>query len=296
METFKKFISSIAGSLILVAVILAATYGVLNVAGTDGSVIALVIEIAMLITVIYVIVTFAIFRKKDSWKSLYEREREEKLELKEEMTESRQEMEDYFLTWVHQIKTPITAAKLLADDNPQLKQQLISIETYTNMAMEYLKAINQEGNMTVTAVSIDAMVRPLIKKYSTLFISNNIRLEYSRIDNTVVTDSQLAQVVIEQLISNAVKYTSDGTISITFDSENNQLKIKDTGIGIDPADLPKIFDKGYSGLNGRQNQKSSGIGLFLAKIIGEKLNLKLSVVSEPGKGSCFTVKFPDSVF
>ena len=165
------------------------------------------------------------------------------------------------------------------------------IEDYTNMALSYLKMANHNTDMDISLVNLDDIIRPLIKKYAILFISNNIKLEYEKLNVKVITDSKWCMVVIEQLLSNAIKYTKNGIVSISFNEKENYLEIKDNGIGIKDSDLPKIFDKGYSGFNGRQNQKSTGIGLFLVKQILDKLGQKVKLESKLGEGTSVKVYF-----
>ena len=151
--------------------------------------------------------------------------------------------------------------------------------------------INHNTDMDISLVNLDDIINPLIKKYAILFISNNIKLEYEKLNVKVITDSKWCMVVIEQLLSNAIKYTKNGIVSISFNEKENYLEIKDNGIGIKDSDLPKIFDKGYSGFNGRQNQKSTGIGLFLVKQILDKLGQKVKLESKLGEGTSVKVYF-----
>lgn len=206
------------------------------------------------------------------------------------------DLEEYFLLWVHQIKTPITAGNLLLEEsqNPdvsELKNQFLKIENYSSMAMNYIKISNPEKDMDFDTVSLHSIILPLIQKYSIQFISNKISLHYQSIDQKVLSDPKLLGILIEQLLSNALKYTENGNVRIEFDAEQSALKIIDDGPGISADQLPKIFDKGYSGFNGRLEQKSSGLGLYLAKEIANRLNHEIEVASEPGQGSCFSVRF-----
>ena len=215
----------------------------------------------------------------------------------EYLLEKEKELQEYFLIWIHQIKTPITAGKLICDSDIEnenvknIKKELIYIEDYTNMALSYLKMSKHNTDMDISLVNLDDIINPLIKKYAILFISNNIKLEYKKLNVRVITDSKWCMVVIEQLLSNAIKYTKNGTVSITFNEKENYLEIKDNGIGIKESDLPKIFDKGYSGFNGRQNQKSTGIGLFLVKQILDKLGQKVKLESKLDEGTSVKVYF-----
>lgn len=206
------------------------------------------------------------------------------------------DLEEYFLLWVHQIKTPISAGNLLLEDNQnlniaELKNQLLKIENYSSMAMNYIKISNPERDMDFDTFSLHEIILPLIQKYSIQFISNKVSLDYQSIDHRVLSDPKLLSILIEQILSNALKYTKNGNIRIEFDAEQSALKIIDDGPGISAEHLPKIFDKGYSGFNGRLEQKSSGLGLYLAKEIANRLNHEIHVESEAGQGSSFSIRF-----
>lgn len=205
-------------------------------------------------------------------------------------------MEEYFLLWIHQIKTPITASKLLCErlDNQMgdlLQQELLKIENYTQMVLSYLNLHKQDADLTIQSVTIHELVSPLLKKYRVNFLSDHTRLHYERNDQVVVTDIKWTRLMIEQLLNNALKYAKGREIWISYDESKQVLSIRDSGIGIKASDLPKIFDRGYSGLTGGNNENSTGIGLFLVEAISKRLNQPVSVQSEVGKGSQFDISF-----
>ena len=210
----------------------------------------------------------------------------------------RQDIEEYFLLWVHQIKTPITASYLLLDDDdfknkPFLQQEILKIENYVSLALNYLKVQNPANDMDFRYVSVDEMISPLLKKYRVQFIYSKITLHYSKDTHKVLTEPNLTSLLVEQILSNALKYTKNGDIWIAFNEETKQLMIKDNGMGIREEDLPKIFDKGYAGMNGQLETKSSGIGLYLVQLISKRLEQPVHVDSELGKGSMFTIQLFD---
>ena len=210
----------------------------------------------------------------------------------------RQDIEEYFLLWVHQIKTPITASYLLLDDDdfknkPFLQQEILKIENYVSLALNYLKVQNPANDMDFRYVSVDEMISPLLKKYRVQFIYSKITLHYSKDTYKVLTEPNLTSLMVEQILSNALKYTKNGDIWIAFNEETKQLMIKDNGMGIREEDLPKIFDKGYAGMNGQLETKSSGIGLYLVQLISKRLEQPVHVDSELGKGSMFTIQLFD---
>ncbi|WKA51872.1 sensor histidine kinase [Planococcus liqunii] len=198
---------------------------------------------------------------------------------------------DYFTLWLHQIKTPISAISLLNQSSSgkearQISQELLRLEDYTHMALNYVKLEEPGSELDLSQVDLDGVIKKALKKYSILFIYNGIKLEYEPLQMTVLSDEKWLQNLLEQLISNSLKYTPNGKISIYKDSEKEgRLIIEDTGIGIRPEDLPKIFNKGYSGFNGRLYEKSTGLGLFLSRKICERLGYKLDIQSELGKGT-----------
>ena len=258
------------------------------------------IEILGFILLIYLIVHWFQYQKLSDVKDDNERLLNENKNLKSEMLNQKDDLNAYFLMWLHQIKTPMTVSKLLLekpDDttNTKLKMQLMYIEQYINMAMNYLKMIDHSTDMDITEVNLDDIIKNLLKKYSLLFIHNHISLEYQSNLTYVISDSQWLTILIEQILSNALKYTENGKIAIQYLEEKHALEIRDTGIGIRSEDIPKIFDRGYSGFNGRMNEKSSGLGLYLARKISERLNIQIEVESKLSQGSIFRLVFPTNL-
>ena len=258
------------------------------------------IEILGFILIIYLIVHWFQYQKLSDVKDDNERLFNENKNLKSEMLNQKDDLNAYFLMWLHQIKTPMTVSKLLLEKpdettSTKLKMQLMYIEQYINMAMNYLKMIDYSTDMDITQVNLDDIIKNLLKKYSLLFIHNHISLEYQSNLTYVVSDSQWLTILIEQILSNALKYTENGKIAIQYLEDKHALEIRDTGIGIRSEDIPKIFDRGYSGFNGRMNEKSSGLGLYLARKISERLNIQIEVESKLSKGSVFRLVFPTNL-
>lgn len=207
--------------------------------------------------------------------------------------EARLDMENYYATWVHQIKAPIAVMQVLlqqedTEKNHELRAELFRISQYVEMALCYIRLDEGVSDLVIQEYSLDDIIRKAIRKYAGQFIRSKIRLEYSGTDQNVLTDEKWLSFIIEQLLSNAVKYTRQGTVSISV-SPDRKLAVSDTGIGIAPEDQPRIFEKGYTGYNGRGNKKSTGLGLYLSLRAAKRLGHKLSVQSVPGQGSTFTV-------
>ncbi len=214
-----------------------------------------------------------------------------------EKDRSMAELNDYYTLWAHQIKTPISAMNLLLQeegtvDKKELAAQLFKVEQYVDMVLQYLRAENISGDLTLKAYSVDDIIRQAVKKYARTFIQKKITLEYDAIGCVVITDEKWLVFVIEQLLSNALKYTPQGKISIYRSREQpDTLVIEDTGIGIAPEDLPRVCERGYTGYNGRSHQKSTGIGLYLCKKILTRLSHVMTITSEIGEGTRVLIGF-----
>lgn len=297
MDKFKNYISKILPITVTTFFILLVFWVVFLLMNLSFESYFLAFEIVLFFYMVYLVFMAFLNKKEEKLKNQIQELEEANLNLRNDFLAKEKELQEYFLIWIHQIKTPITAGKLICDGDIEneniknIKKELIYIEDYTNMALSYLKMANHNTDMDISLVNLDDIINPLIKKYAILFISNNIKLEYKKLNVKVITDSKWCMVVIEQLLSNAIKYTKNGTVSISFNEKENYLEIKDNGIGIKDSDLPKIFDKGYSGFNGRQNQKSTGIGLFLVKQILDKLGQKVKLESKLGEGTSVKVYF-----
>lgn len=218
---------------------------------------------------------------------------ENQQELYDSMEYKFTEMMDYYTVWAHQIKTPIAAMRLnLQNEDSVLSRKLMAdlfrIEQYVEMVLMYLRLDSDSSDYVIKEYEIGSIVKAAVKKFSGEFISRKISLDMKEIDGTVITDDKWLSFVIEQVISNALKYTPKGTISIYME-EPKILCIKDTGIGIAPEDLPRIFEKGYTGYNGRADKKASGIGLYLCKRICTNLGHQISAVSEPDQGTLIRI-------
>lgn len=204
----------------------------------------------------------------------------------------RSESIDYYTTWVHQIKTPISVMSMIlqgedTDEHRELSSELFRIEQYVEMILCYFRLDSNSSDFVFKQYNLDKIIRNSIRKFASQFVRKRIKLQYEPTDTTVLTDEKWLSFIIEQILSNAVKYTETGKITITV--QDKILQIHDTGIGIAPEDLPRIFEKNFTGYNGRANKKSTGLGLYLSKKASDKLSHKISVESTIGKGSIFYV-------
>ena len=231
------------------------------------------------------------------YRSMIAKMRQEKEELIFEDQKRYTEMMDYYGMWAHQIKTPIAAMRILVqsgmdreenEENQklfrQLQMELFKTEQYVEMVLSYLKIGDIAKDMVLECCDLGKVVRQAVKKYSRLFILQKLSLEMGEIAEIVLTDEKWLSFVVEQILSNALKYTKSGSVSIYLEQEG-VLVIKDTGIGISAEDLPRIMEKGYTGYNGRIDKRSTGIGLYLCKKVMDKLHHQLRIDSEDGKGT-----------
>ena len=255
-------------------------------------------------------------------------------------------MRDYYSMWVHQIKTPISAMKLLleaereelgqlmcdeeqsqcriadmngcnisatelniselnasgkqqivytelSDNLDSFEDELFRIEEYVSMALQYQRVSSTENDFVLEKVSLDGVIRDTIKKYAKIMIRRHIGINYSGTKKQVYTDEKWLEFILEQILSNAIKYTPKGFVTIETAEEKDRffITIKDTGIGIKAEDLPRVFEKGYTGYNGHADKKATGIGLYLCRQMADKLGHTIRMESELGKGTKVWIGF-----
>lgn len=211
--------------------------------------------------------------------------------LRDRQAQADQAMADqlaYYTLWVHQIKTPIAAMDLLlqqGERGPAAQAELFKISQYVDMALQYVRLDGTTRDLHLSQVSLDQVIRQVVRKYAKLFILKKIHLDFRETGLTVLSDEKWLAFLLEQLLSNALKYTPEGGQVAIFGEPGEILVIADTGIGIAPEDLPRVFERGFTGQNGRLDKKATGIGLYLCRRVTELLGHTLSITSAPGKGT-----------
>lgn len=190
------------------------------------------------------------------------------------------DMVDYYTVWAHQIKTPIASMRLTLEGEDSTLSRTISddlfrIEQYVEMVLCYLRLDSDSSDYVIATYSLDKILKQAFRRFSGSFISKKLKLTYEETGLTVLTDEKWLLFVIEQILSNAVKYTSEGGEISVYCEDEGIICIKDNGIGIAPEDMPRIFERGYTGLNGRTDKKASGLGLYLCRRICENLNHRI---------------------
>ncbi|BBA92157.1 MULTISPECIES: sensor histidine kinase [Streptococcus] len=209
--------------------------------------------------------------------------------LMEKQLQEQVELEDYYTLWAHQMKTPIAASQLMIKEmeagkiRHQIESELFKIEQYTGLVLNYLRLQSFHDDLLIESVDLYELMKELVKKYSLFFIQSNTSLVLGSLERTLKTDKRWLGLLVEQLLSNALKYCQGGTISIFLDGDD--LVIRDTGIGIAESDLERVFERGFSGFNGRRTQQSSGLGLYLSQKIARELGYSLKLTSKVGEGT-----------
>ncbi|MBR2749930.1 MAG: sensor histidine kinase [Clostridiales bacterium] len=217
--------------------------------------------------------------------------------VKEENASSYNAMLDYYTMWVHQIKTPIAALSLIIQNMEdqktasRLRSQLIHVENYADMALNYLRLGSESNDLQFTGVNVDEVVRAEIRRAMTMFTTKGLSVDFTPSDLEVKTDKKWLGFIISQLLSNAIKYQKTGTIHFYGDKDSTSFTIEDEGIGIAKEDLPRIFEKGYTGYNGHNEKKSTGLGLYLVKKAADLISAQVLFDSEVGKGTKVTIRF-----
>ena len=225
---------------------------------------------------------------EDDYKELLELIRQESIDNAQAARFEFDDMVDYYTVWAHQIKTPISSMKLTlqnedSDLSRRLSIDLFRTQQYVDMVLAFLRLGSTSSDYVFREHSLDEMIKSSVKKFAPEFIERHLTLCYEEVEKTIVTDEKWFEFLIEQLLSNALKYTKEGSITIALDGDN--LTISDTGIGISETDLPRVFDKGYTGFNGRTEKGASGLGLYLSKRIATNLGLDIKVESTVGVGT-----------
>lgn len=209
------------------------------------------------------------------------------------MEQKKNDLIKHFTLWAHQVKTPIAAMSLLLEEMEEeyerrleMDTELFKISQYVDMVLQYIRLGSSINDFIFREYDMERMIKQAVHKYAPMFIRKKLKVLYKPVSIRVVTDEKWLVFVLEQLLSNAIKYTNEGTISIYMEDQHDRvLVIEDTGIGILPEDLPRVFEAGYTGYNGRDHKKATGIGLYLCKEVIKNLGHQLWLESEPERGT-----------
>ena len=237
--------------------------------------------------------------EQEQWLAIISELNEQCRQADVQIRNERADMFDYFTVWVHQIKIPISVMHMELDEadtpeNRAISDELFRIEQYVEMVLCYFRLDGNSSDLVSENVQIDEIIRAGLRKSAPMFIHKKLCLDYEGIKLTTVTDSKWLGFIIEQILSNAVKYTSGGKITINV-SDDRTVIISDTGIGIAAEDIPRIFERGYTGYNGRTQHQSTGLGLYLVKKACDKLGIQIEIRSKVGEGTSVSLKLPEMI-
>lgn len=219
------------------------------------------------------------------------------------LTQTQRDIKDYreyIEMWVHEIKTPITSAHLMAENDKgsttlRIDAELQNIDRYVEQVLYYARSTSLEKDFKVEKITLKELVNNAVKNYSRPLIQTKGQLVFDNLDITVLADQKWCGFMIGQIVANAVKYRK-GNLTLTFiggsHDGSDYLLISDNGIGISEADLPRVFDKGFTGTHGREYTKSTGIGLYLCQKLCHKMNMEISLESREGLGTTVKFTFP----
>lgn len=318
MKYVRFYLKENVARIILTSIIIVISLIIMNLYRIPFENIMYIMEVDITIIIIYVAYEFYIFCRKikilekyicvdeiyemndlkadsyieEEYLKILKRLLKQKAEIITDKEKSMKEMQDYYAVWAHQIKTPIAASNLLIQtmeseniDIKELKIEMFKIEFYVDAVMNFLKLEDITSDYVFKKYNISTMVNKSVKRFATQFINKKISLIIDSIDREIYTDEKWYCYIVEQILSNSVKYTGkNGHVKIYIEGEHN-LVIEDNGIGISEEDIPRIMEKGFTGFNGRMNKKSTGIGLYLCNSAAGKLGIKIHIDSEVGKGT-----------
>lgn len=219
------------------------------------------------------------------------------------MQRDSEDYREYIETWAHEIKTPLASTRLILENHPgavsgDIARELDRVDFLLEQTLFYARSAQTHKDYIIRKTSLKSLVNSVIRRNSHAFIENKIAVEPLREDVEAYTDVKWMEFILNQIVNNAIKYKRDTDPRIRFSTERHEnsiyLKIADNGIGIPASDLPRIFDKGFTGQTGRKYGKSTGIGLYLCRKLCRKLGVGITAQSEEGQGTELTIEFPIS--
>lgn len=211
------------------------------------------------------------------------------------------DFKEYLELWIHEIKIPMASARLIVENNKDtisanMIEELNRIENLVEQVLFYVRSENVEKDYAIKECNLEEIVKDVIKGNRRSFIYKKISLQLENLDLTVLTDAKWMTFILNQIINNSLKYSKEQSAYIKIKAEKQEnnvfLKIEDNGIGIATTDITRVFEKGFTGINGRKSYNSTGIGLYLCKSLCDKLHHQLSVQSKLDQGTIMTIVFP----
>ena len=252
------------------------------------------------------VISKANFQDGNLFKEILEETGKSMLENVNKYKYAQEDYKEYIELWIHEIKTPISASKLIIENNKNeitknIEEELDKIENYTEQALYYARSNTVEKDYIITKTNLKDIVNMSIIKNKTTILNNKFELIIHDLEKQVYTDSKWVVFILNQVIQNSIKYSKNENQSIEIYAEEQKEKvtlyIKDNGLGIKKSELSRVFEKGFTGENGRIiGKKSTGIGLYLCKKLCDKLQLAININAEQNIGTEVTIVFPKGSF
>ena len=252
------------------------------------------------------VISKANFQDGNLFKEILEETGKSMLENVNKYKYAQEDYKEYIELWIHEIKTPISASKLIIENNKNeitknIEEELDKIENYTEQALYYARSNTVEKDYIITKTNLKDIVNMSIIKNKTTILNNKFELNIHDLEKQVYTDSKWVVFILNQVIQNSIKYSQNENQSIEIYAEEQKEKvtlyIKDNGLGIKKSELSRVFEKGFTGENGRIiGKKSTGIGLYLCKKLCNKLQLAININAEQNVGTEVTIVFPKGSF
>ncbi|CAM2889597.1 sensor histidine kinase [Erysipelothrix tonsillarum] len=242
-----------------------------------------------------------VFLDADIWTNVLEDVNKSMADRVSEYKRRQEDYKEYIELWIHEVKTPLAGAKLIASNHHSTEMSLIAsemsqVENYLEQVLFYARSSSLEKDYIIQPLNLNRHIRNVIKELSPIFIQRKIQLEMDITDELVYSDSKWVEFMIKQILSNSLKYVAEVegkiTLSTTVQEHAVTLDLCDNGPGIAAQDLGRVFERGFTGQLGRQNKQATGMGLYLVKTLSEKLNLEIEIQSH--EGTCVRLRFPKS--
>lgn len=236
-----------------------------------------------------------------AWRGLAAQYLRERRALMDAASAAEKERTDYYTLWLHQIKTPLSALDLMAQssadiDRSLMRQELLKVNQYAASALSYQRLRSLHGDLDLEEVQLYPLCCQTVRGLRPLFTCGRLALTMEPFDDLVISDAKWLGVVVAQVLTNALKYTPEGGRITIRMAQKDVLEISDTGIGIRPEDVPRVFERGFTGHNGRSHEKSTGIGLYLCREICDRLGHRISLTSRLGEGTSVRVDMRRDTF
>lgn len=221
------------------------------------------------------------------------------------LSKDQSDYREYIEAWVHEVKTPIASSNLIIDNNKNsitksIKDELTKVEGYVEQVLYYSRSSDANKDYIIKEFNLSIIIKNIITKNSKYFIHKKVKLELGDVDKVVYSDSKWVEFILNQILTNAIKYCDkeDSIIKIFTERDENNivLSIIDNGVGISEKDIKRVFDKGFTGENGRKFARSTGMGLYICKKLADKLSIGIDIESKISQGTCVRIIFPVSKY